>query len=255
MKPKALFLIVLAASSGMFQALAQTKELQADARPRPPEMMIDPQSGKLSGPLLEILDEAAKSLGYSVTWRSVPFPRSLDQMKAGESDIVPRFVMTEERKTFAEFLGPIGVQPTEIEFLVKPGQEHALKSYQDLKKLSVGAKRGTAYFGKFDKDGSIRKVESLDDENLAQMFEAGRFDTMIVLDRPAIEKVLKERNIGYAWADYKEPIRLGIYYGMSKASKHAAISGPLSEALRKMVKSGRVAEIYRHHKATPPPSK
>jgi polar amino acid transport system substrate-binding protein len=218
-------------------------------------MVINGETGKLSGPLLDILDEAAKSIGYSVTWQSVPFPRSMENLRTGESDIVPRLVMTEERKAIAEFLGPIGVQPMDIEFLVKPGQEHTLKSYEDLVKMTVGVKWGTSYFDKFDKDASLQKVGCQDDENLALMFTKNLITAMIVLDRPAIEKIMKANSIGYVWADYKEPIRLGIFYGMSKSSKHIAISGPLSAALKKMVISGRVAEIYYRHKATPPPSK
>jgi len=48
--------------------------------------------------------------------------------------------------------------------------------------------------------------------NLAQMFDGGRFDAMIVLDKPAIEKILKEKNIAYAWADYKVPLKLGVFF-------------------------------------------
>lgn len=110
--------------------------------------------------------------------------------------------------------------------------------------MKVGVKRKTAYFKMFDKDTSIRRCESLDDEKLAKMFEAGRFETLIVLDKPAIENVLKEQNIGYAWADYKVPLKLEVYFGLAKTSKHAAVAGPLSEALKKMVRSGRIAEIY-----------
>lgn len=235
--------------------LAQPKVLMGDVRLRPPEMLIDEKTGARSGPLLEVFSEAAKRVGYAVEWRAVPFPRSLEQLKTGDTDIVPRLVMTDDRKAFVEFLGPIGVQPTEIEFLVKSGKEHALKSYDDLKKLSVGVKRKTAYFEQFDTDKSICRMEALDDDNLAQMFNSERFDTMIVLDKPAVEKILKNKGIsGYAWADYKVPLKLGIYFGMAKTSKHAAVAKPLSEALAGMVKSGRVAEIYKKFNVLPPPT-
>jgi len=253
MKKSCWFALLLLAAM-VTGALAQSKVLMGDVRLRPPEMMIDEKTSVTSGPLLEVLNEAAKSIGYTVEWRSVPFPRSLEQLKTGETDIVPRLVLTEDRKDIAEFLGPIGVQPTEIEFLVKSGKEHSLKSYADLKNMTVGVKRKTAYFEEFDKDTSIRRMESLDDVNLARMFDSGRFDTMIVLDKQAIEKVLKAMNISYAWADYKVPLKLGVFFGMSKASKHAAVAKPLSDALKAMVKSGRVAEIYKKFDASPPPA-
>jgi len=233
--------------------ISPAKILKADVRPRPPEMVVNEKTGDSAGPMLEVMNEAARSVGYCVEWRAAPFPRSLAELESGSLDLVPRLVMTEERKRFATFLGPIGTKQIAIEFLAKRGREGALKSYDDLRGLRVGVKRETAYFEQFDKDTAIERVAALDDENLAKMFDANRFDVMIVLDRPAIEKVLKDQGIGgYAWAPYKVPINLGIYFGMSKASRHAAIAGALSNALKALAKSGRVNEIYKAHNVTPP---
>jgi len=237
-------------------AWAQNKVLVADARMRPPEMVVDEKTGNSSGPLIEVLNEAASKLGYTVQWHPVPFARSLDQLKSGNTDIVPRLIMTEERKDFAEFLGPIGVQHAEIDFIVRSGKEHTLKSYQDLQAVTVAVKRKTVYFEQFDKDKSIRRMEATDDEQLAAMFNAKRFDVIIVLDKPAIERAFKEKSItDYAWADFKVPITMGVYFGMSKASKHAGIAAQLSNALREMVKSGRVAKIYKNSNVDAPPIK
>ena len=136
---------------------------------------------------------------------------------------------------------------------MKRGKEDTLKSYDDLLHLAVGAKRGTAYFEPFNKDTSIKRFEAPDDENLAKMFDANRVEVLIVLDRPAIEKVLKELNIvGYAWTPYKEPVQLGIYFGMSRASRHIAMAETLSNTLKAMAKSGRVNDIYAAHNVPPP---
>ncbi len=229
------------------------KVLKADVRPRPPEMVANEKTGESAGPLLDVLNEAVRSIGYCVEWRIAPFPRSLAELEMGSVDLVPRLVMTEERKRFANFLGPIAVKQTAIEFLVKRGRENTLKSYEDLRSLTVGAKRGTVYFEPFNKDAAIKRFEAPDDENLAKMFAANRVDVLIVLDRPAIEKVLKDLGIvGYAWAAYKEPVQLGIYFGMSKASKHIAMGEALSNGLKAMAKSGRVNDIYAAHNAPPP---
>ncbi len=229
------------------------KVLKADARHRPPELVVNEKTKSSAGPLMDVLDEAARNMGYCVEWRIAPFPRSLVELETGSVDLVPRMVMTEERKRFVNFLGPIAIKQTAIEFLVKRGREDTLKSYDDLRHLTVGAKRGTAYFEQFNKVTSIKRYEAPDDENLAKMFDAHRFDALIVLDRPAIEKVLKERNIvDYAWAPYKEPLQLGVYYGMSRASRHIAIAEALSNALKAMAKSGRVNDIYSAQNVPPP---
>lgn len=97
------FLLSAVMVSGAF---AQTKVLKADARLRPPEILIDEKTGTVSGPLPEVINEAARSIGYAVEWRSVPFTRSLEQLKNGETDIVPRLVMTEERKELLNSSAP-----------------------------------------------------------------------------------------------------------------------------------------------------
>lgn len=256
MKLIGMFTAAILCMSSIHAALAQSKVLIGDARMRPPEMLIDDKAGTARGPLLDVFHEAATKLGYTVQWRPMPFARSIDQMKAGTTDIVPRLILNEERKAFAEFLGPIGVQHAEIEFLVRAGKENSLKSYADLKGQLIGVKRKTVYFEKFDKDTTLKRAETVDDEQLAAMFNARRFDVIVVLDKPAIERVFKEKNItDYAWAPYKVPVALGVYFGLAKASKHAGDAAALSNALKEMVKSGRVAAIYKTHNATPPPEK
>ena len=65
--------------------------------------------------------------------------------------------------------------------------------YEDLVLNRLFNKKDTAYFDQFNNDGKIEKVESLDDENMADMFIADRFDTMIILDKTVIETELQER--------------------------------------------------------------
>jgi hypothetical protein len=47
-------------------SFAQSKILIADARPRPPEINTDEPTGNVSGPIVDIFNEAAKKLGYQV---------------------------------------------------------------------------------------------------------------------------------------------------------------------------------------------
>ncbi|MBC3872980.1 substrate-binding periplasmic protein [Undibacterium flavidum] len=225
---------------------AQGKILLADARPRPPEIVADDRTGLITGPIVVILNEAAASLGYQVQWRIAPFPRTLEDMKNGITDLVPGVFKSDERAMFMEFLGPIGVESHPVLFLTRAGQEQQIKAYDDLKKMKIGVKRGTLYFPQFDLDKTMHRVGAHDDHNMVKMLIAGRFDVMIVNDKEAaLAALTPAENARVAWSEYQASRSLARYYGMSKFSRHKLLAPALSNSLRDMVKRGRVAEIYR----------
>lgn len=120
---------------------ADTKVLYADYRHRPPEMVRVENADTFYGPLRDIFEEAAHNIGYSVTWRFAPFPRSLDDLKKGRIDIIPRTIKNKERENFVSYIGPIGYQQKDIFFLVRKGEESLISSYDDLYRYRVGVKR------------------------------------------------------------------------------------------------------------------
>ena len=225
----------------------QDGELTADFRHRPPEMVVEGQ--RFSGPLKDIIEEAAARLGYRINWRLAPFSRSLHGLESGDVDIVPRTIRNKEREAFVQFLGPIGYQRKDILFLVKKGKEDSIRHYEDLYDVTVGVKRKAAYFPRFDKDSAVKKrVTQGDDYVLARMFMGGRFDTVAILDRNAIESAFAGYGFrDYAYADYRHEQRIGNYYGMSKRSPHGALFPDLNKVLADLVASGRVADIYTQH--------
>ncbi|MBF0612934.1 MAG: ABC transporter substrate-binding protein [Magnetococcales bacterium] len=233
-------------------AAAQDKTLQADFRPRPPEMVVG-EGEKLSGPLKDILEEAVASLGYQIKWRVVPFPKSLHDLETGQVDLVPRVVHTKEREAFIHYLGPIGYQDKDIQFLVNKGQEERVQKYEDLRALVVGVKLKTAYFDPFDTDTTIHKETASDDVNLARMFIGGRFDTVALLDRQAMEGVLNSLGFkDYSFANYRFSQRIGNYYGLSKKSLLADLFPQLNQTIQGMTQNGRVTAIYQIHGVEPP---
>jgi polar amino acid transport system substrate-binding protein len=148
-------LLVLNCLSIADSVLADVSSLRADYRQRPPEMVVDEKSGHFFGPLIDILDEAARKIDYRIKWRKAPFQRSYNELQLGSVDVVPRVILTEERKAFVAYLGPIGYQRKDIVFLVRKGQEGLINTYDDLRKISIGTKRDTAYFKRFNDDKSI----------------------------------------------------------------------------------------------------
>ncbi|MBF0441152.1 MAG: ABC transporter substrate-binding protein [Oligoflexales bacterium] len=222
---------------------AEEKILNVDVRPRPPEMIVEKRN--IYGPLIEIVEVAAARAGYKPVFASNNFDESMRLLQIGKIDIIPRTVWTKERAERIDFIGPLGVQKKDIIFLVKPGKEDTIRTYDDLKKFRVGAKKGTAYFDKFDKDKGINKIESLDDDNMVKMFDKDRFDTMIVLDRGALEKALSVNKITqYAFAKYVESINLELYYGLNPLHKDKE---NIKKAFLEMARSGEIVKIYKKH--------
>ncbi|MBU2713681.1 substrate-binding periplasmic protein [Zooshikella harenae] len=225
--------------------LSETNVLYADYRHRPPEMVRIGDMDTFFGPLRDIIEEAAGKIDYTVNWRFAPFPRSLEDLKKGRIDIIPRTIKTKERESFVSYLGPIGYQQKDIHFLVTKGMENTINSYEDLYLFRVGVKRKTAYFSRFDNDKKMEKVVALDDKNMAEMIIKNRFSVMIVLDTAAIESALHKFNYkDYAYANYKYIQKIGNYYGMSKKSRNAHVFEQLNKSIKEMVDTGRVDYFY-----------
>ncbi len=221
--------------------------LIVDVRQRPPEMTVEDET--VSGPLIDIITEAAQRTGYTVKFQVRQFQGSLRYLELGLIDILPRAICTPARTKIMEYLGPIGYEHKEILFLVRPGQEDSIQRFEDLQRMTVGVKKGTVYFEEFDASQEIVKIESGDDENLVRMFAHNRFETMIILDKHAVEAALKKYQITeYAYAHYTYLLRIGIYYGIRR--NHPA-KETLQRALEDLVMSGKVTAIYAQYGMEP----
>jgi polar amino acid transport system substrate-binding protein len=243
----ALVLALIVLPTITLAAVAST--IVVDVRHRPPEMVVEGYSA--SGPLVDIILEAAKAVGLNVRLQLRQFHASYADLKAGKIDVLPRTLCTAQRSKEIDFIGPIGFQEKVIRFLVKPGNEATIETFADLKRLKVGVKLGTHYFDELNNATDIQKVESYDDTNMVLMFDRGRFDTMAVLDQKAVIEALATAGIHqFGFAHYSKRIVIGNYYGIRAGSPYKAA---LQAQLERMVASGRVEEIYTSH-SVPPPS-
>ncbi|HEV2678396.1 MAG TPA: transporter substrate-binding domain-containing protein [Aliidongia sp.] len=236
-------ILTVVAIASVFATRAKAEDFQGHFRPRPPEMTVE--NGKFSGPIKDVIEEALHTAGMTISWADVPFARSLKQLQDGDPVLVPRYNRTPDREAFSLFLGPIAVQKRQIRFAVRQGDEHRIKSYADLAALSIGVKRGTAYFDQFDKDKSLHREEAVDDQNLLLPLRAGHQDAAIVVDQIPFENAAKAMGWGgYAWADWKVDIEQGNYYAIAKSGPLAPKAAAIDAALKAMAANGRVKEIY-----------
>lgn len=241
----ALFLVIAAGLLQPVLAQPAVKVLFVDVRHRPPEMATSGE--QIPGALPEIIEKAANRVGYKVTFKERWFNQSMQMLEKGEIDAVPRARKTEERSKKMDFLGPIGYQDVEIRFLVKPGREGLIQRYEDLYKIKVGAKKGSLYFEPYDSDKKIKRIESIDDDEMVRMFLKDECDTVVILDYPAMAESLKKNRVTeYALAKYRPIIRTEIHYGFRKGHKDKEA---LQKALDDMIKSGEMKKILEKYKA------
>ncbi|NGZ27155.1 MAG: transporter substrate-binding domain-containing protein, partial [Magnetococcales bacterium] len=231
---------------------AEEKRLTAHIRHRPPYLIV--QGQYLGGSLKEILDLAAQRAGYRVDWQDVPFTKSIEALKTGEVDLVPRTVVTPERQQFVRFLPPIGYEQQEILFLTRKGQEKTIRNYDDLKNLRIGLKKGTAYFDRFNKDTTLNKQPFAgDDYGLLNQFISGAVDTIIILDRRAMDSALAGMGFtDYGYAQYRLIQNLELNYGFSRASAHLQAADALEQELQTMQAKGEVDTLLAQSFMGPP---
>jgi polar amino acid transport system substrate-binding protein len=228
------------------------QKLTVDARPRPPELVVNEASGDVSGPLREVLDTAMErynanaKTSYQLYWRIAPFVRTMTELESGSVDLAPRVIKTSEREAFLFFVGPITTERKDIGFVVPQNPKKLIRSYEDLAGLLIGYKRGAVYFERFDADTTLKKVQCNDDYDFARYFTLGGLDAVIVRDRDALEIAFKANHVtGYSYAPYTVKDTIGIYYGFSKKSKAAAVFPGLNAIVADMVSKGEVVKIYR----------
>lgn len=228
--------------------------LRVDFRERTPEMRV--VDGLPSGPLVSVLETAAQRVGVELHWRQAPFLRSLDDLRSGRVDLVPRVQLTEQRREYIHFLPSIGNQQLNILFVIRPGEEGRLSRYEDLYQLTLGVKRGTAYFEPFDSDEKLGRIYASDDAQLAAMFRAGRIDTIAVLDRIPMEAQFEAMGYrDYSYAHYGHQQVLGNHFGASLKryqSDRRELYERLGAELARMREEGEIALIYHRYGVLPP---
>ena len=245
---RSLFLIItLCYTSLVFveTSSAESTALTAHWRDRPP-YLLKTEDNQYQGILVDILETAAQEAGYEIRWKEVPFARSLQVLQANTPAIVPRMRITEERAVYSNYIGPVAFHRSQIYFLVKRADKDLIQTYSDLRKYTVGVKRGTVYGKVFDEDKAIKRLPSIDDDNMARMFGANRFRIMAIADKKAIEQALKKAgHKDYVFSSFVITNGdEGYYYGVPKTSPRSVEYEKLNQVLQRMLKSKETREYF-----------
>lgn len=159
---------------------AAADQLRMVALSFPP--LIYDEGGKPTGIAYEIVTEAMKKAGHTVSVEIMPWARALDTVKEGGADAVFTAYKTPEREQFLNYSAEVLV-PQVVSFFV--AKDSAITFDGDLAKLSkykIGVVNQISYGSVIDdaiKGGVLPNVEkSNDSDSNVKKLLSGRFDVM-----------------------------------------------------------------------------
>lgn len=195
----------------------------------------DHETGELVGIYPSVFKELSKRMNIDIVMTLAPYPRIMQGMNADKFDVTitlpddSSLVIGEKIWTIR-----LGV----LSMLYRP-----ITSLQQLADVRVGVIRGAKFEPGFDTDGSIRKVESVEHENLLQMLETGRIDA-IASDLTILNGLIKKN--GKTKSDYAEQLivnELSLHVILSPRSSYMKLNEEINQTITEMIKDGTIEEI------------
>lgn len=200
--------------------------------------------GELVGEFIDVAKLLAKSAELNISFIQCPFARCLALVKSGNADMVFGLLKLPEREQDLLFLEPPYFEQTSpLKFYTLGKHNFSINEYSDLKKLTVGTLRGSAYFEQFDNDKDINKIELTSREQMVNMLLKGRIDTFLEREESVIPLVSIQDYQQFAIANYAYDKTVKSYIAISKNSNIKQYSMKLSKALSIAIDEGTIDRI------------
>lgn len=202
------------------------------------------ENGQVTGIAVDIVQEAAQKLGYTIEVQLLPWKRALKNAETGEADGVVSALFTEERAQYLYYTSEPLFEVRTVIFAPKDSSVTQLKSLNDLIGKRIGVVSGYSYGEEFDNFSGLQKYACKDDAVLARNLERGRIDVAV-----AHEFVFKfaSRNIGLQ-DRFKEVYTLSQYpsylvFSKAPGKKGQPLTEEFNQVLIEMKNSGRIDAI------------
>lgn len=196
-----------------------------------------------TGLYYELMNEAARRLGWTLSYAEVPSARALKMMEQGEADLMLGPLRTPERELFLSYTR-ILLPSEDKAFYTRPDAAPVL-SQADLYGRSIAVHRGKRYGRAFDADMRLQRYEVNDYRAALEMVARGRLDVAVV---PLRQGDAMQRELGLAlrqqpWLLAGEPP----YLVLSRLSPWLVRQAELERTFQAMREDGswrRIAERY-----------
>jgi polar amino acid transport system substrate-binding protein len=191
---------------------------------------------------VQILNEAAESIGVVLNHQPLPWNRALLDFQIGNLDALFQLAPTRERFDKWHMVGPM--RRTRTVFVThKDSPLQDIQSLQDLEGLVVGVVAGFTYEDRFDHHPDLVREVSKDDFTNIRKLLLGRSD-VIVGGYATLSHVAAELDASDALRFLPTPlVEQARYIAFPRDERGAAQAVRLQEALEQMHSSGRIEEI------------
>lgn len=201
-------------------------------------------NGEYKGIDVDLLKRIAELQGFKLDFKFIGFSSAMQALESGQADgMIAGMTITDERKANYDFSDPYfqsGIQ------LAIPKDDKEIKSYEDLKGKTVGAKVGTesADFLEAHKKEYGYTIKSFDAaDQLYDALKVGSIDAMMD-DYPVIGYAVKQGQ------DLKTPIEreVGGEYGFAvKKGENAELREMFTEGLKELKRTGEYDDIINQY--------
>lgn len=238
--------LVIAFFLGIPNAYAQEVETFFIASDYWPPFRIKGEYGEIVGADREIMERIAERMGIRFVWTIRPWARCLYEMEIGLSDIMTGLAKRPEREKYIQY-SEIPYYRCAPEFYVHKGQlQNDIRQYEDLKGLTIGYVRDSAYFERFDNDSTLSKFIGSTEDQLIKMLVEKRLDVIVGTDCQ-VEYDIKQRGLTgkIVSTAYKPEKWTDLFMGISKNSSFLKHQEEFNKTLKEMVDDGTVDRIFK----------
>ena len=211
----------------------------------PPYQYSD--SGKVSGMVVDIVNEAFKRIGMGTDIGVNAWPRSLGMVKDGNADAIFTAYKNDERVKFLDYSKTV-LMPQEVVLFVSPDSEITfMGDLSQIKDARIGVVRGISYGSVFDKakkQGLFSNLEeSTNIDQNAKKFASGRFDIFISNKYSALA-LFKSLNMLDKVKMLEAPVQsVPSYIAFSKANNLAELRDKFDDVLTQMMSDGTYDQL------------
>lgn len=208
----------------------------------PPYRVFGPEGA--TGLYFDLMREAARRLGWPLSFTEVPSARAFKMMENGEADLMLGPLLTAERQRFLSYTG-VHLPAEDKVFYARPDAP-PLRRWADLDGRLIAVHRGKRYGAVFDQRPGLRLQEVNDYRVALDMVALGRLDLAVLPERQG-DFLLRQRQLDLR----KQALRLEgetAYLVLSRRSPWLARQAQLEQAFQAMRDDGswqRLVAAYR----------